>query len=71
MDFEEYKKYFLAILRETKERDCKYWIYDLSKFEHDSLQARTWQISIFLPSCFRELNQELIIRNNSTTRCNA
>jgi len=61
MNFEEYKNYFLNILSEAKKHTCRYWIYDLSEFEYNSLQARTWQISVFLPTCFRELNQELIV----------
>ncbi|PIY08466.1 MAG: hypothetical protein COZ18_12155 [Flexibacter sp. CG_4_10_14_3_um_filter_32_15] len=62
MSFEEYKNYFLTILTETKKHNnCRYWIYDLSEFEYDSLRARTWQVSVFLPRCFRELNQELLI----------
>ncbi|WP_375560352.1 hypothetical protein ACE193_22035 [Bernardetia sp. OM2101] len=61
MNLEEYKNYFFAILKEAKEYNCRYWIYDLSEFEYDSLKARTWQVSVFLPKCFREFNQELII----------
>lgn len=61
MNFEEYKDYFLNILEESKKNNCRYWIYDLSEFEYNSLQARMWQVTIFLPKCFRELNQELII----------
>lgn len=61
MNLEEYKSYFLNILKEAKEYNCRYWIYDLSEFEYDSLKARTWQVSVFLPKCFREFNQELII----------
>ncbi len=61
MNLEEYKNYFLQILEESKRNNCRYWIYDLSEFEYDSLQARTWQVSVFIPKCFRELNKELII----------
>ena len=61
MNFEEYKNYFFDILKAAKEYNCRHWIYDLSEFEYDSLQARIWQVSVFLPKCFRELNQEIII----------
>lgn len=61
MTLEEYKNYFCDILQEAKKHNCRYWIYDLSEFEYDSLQARTWHVSVFLPKCFRELNQELIM----------
>lgn len=61
MSLEEYKTYFLNILEEAKNHNCRFMLYDLSEFESNSLQARTWQATIFLPKLFRELNQELII----------
>ncbi len=61
MIFEEYKNYFLNILKEAKKYNCRYWIYDLSEYKTDCLHARTWQITVFLPRCFRELNKELIV----------
>ncbi|WP_338765013.1 STAS/SEC14 domain-containing protein [Bernardetia sp. ABR2-2B] len=61
MNFEEYKNYFFTILKEIKKYNCRYWIYDLSEFESNSLKARMWQISVFLPKCFREFNQELVV----------
>lgn len=61
MNFEEYKNYFFKILKEAKKHNCRYWIYDLSEFEYNSIEARTWQVTVFLPQCFRELNAELIV----------
>lgn len=61
MTLDEYKTFFENILTEAKKHNCSYWIYDLSSFEYNSLQARTWQITVFLPRCFRELAQEIVV----------
>lgn len=61
MTLEAYKNYFLEVLEKAKKYNCRHWIYDLSSFEYNSLQARIWQIAIFLPKCFKEFNQEMIV----------
>ena len=61
MTLNEYKEYFFNVLKTAKKLDCTSFIYDLSEFEYNSLQARTWKITVFLPQVFRELGADMIV----------